>query len=259
MNLSSSMRWLRGAALALVALLVVAVAARPAAAQSHPALSGGRYSVKIESAPPGATIYIDKKELGAIGVTPWQGKMKNGSYLVIIELDGYQPAQKNLTVARTRKLQSVFVPLIKKVDPPRIDIRADADQNVFGATVYLDGQSQGAAAGADHDQPRTPPGRAQARGLPDLPELGRGQGEREVRPDPGADRDRQAQARHDRGRGRRPRRRGLPRRQQAERHDPDGPDRRGRGPARGRGPQGAGPAVEADRAGHRRPADQGPR
>jgi hypothetical protein len=145
MNLSSSMRWLRGAALALVALLVVAVAARPAAAQSHPALSGGRYSVKIESAPPGATIYIDKKELGAIGVTPWQGKMKNGSFLVIIELDGYQPAQKNLTVARTRKLQSVFVPLIKKVDPPRIDIRADADQNVFGATVYLDGQSQGAA------------------------------------------------------------------------------------------------------------------
>ena len=65
--------------------------------------------------------------------------------LVIVELDGYQLAQKNLKVARTRKVQSAFIPLIKKVDPPRIDIRADPDQNVFGAMVYLDGQSQGAA------------------------------------------------------------------------------------------------------------------
>ena len=71
--------------------------------------------------------------------------MKNGDYLIIVELDGYQLAQKNQKVARTRKVQSVFIPLIKKVDPPRIDIRADADQNVFGATVYLDGQSQGSA------------------------------------------------------------------------------------------------------------------
>lgn len=145
MNLSNSMRWLRGAALAVVALVGLVLASRPAAAQTHPALASGRYSVKIESAPPGATIYIDKKELGPIGVTPWQGKMKNGTFLVIIELDGYQPAQKNLSVARTRRLQQVFLPLIKKVDPPRIDVRADADQNVFGSTVYLDGQSQGSA------------------------------------------------------------------------------------------------------------------
>ncbi|MEZ4399689.1 MAG: PEGA domain-containing protein [Kofleriaceae bacterium] len=125
--------------------LLLLVFTGQAAAQSHPALSGGRYSVKIESAPPGATVYIDKKELGAVGVTPWTGKMKNGDFLVIVELEGYQPAQKNFRVARTRKVQSAFLPLIKKVDPPRIDVRADADQNVFGATVYLDGQSQGTA------------------------------------------------------------------------------------------------------------------
>ncbi len=138
------LRWLRGASIFALAIVALCLAG-PAAAQSHPALSGGKYPVKIESAPPGATIYIDRKELGAVGVTPWQGKMKNGDYLIIVELDGYQLAQKNQKVARTRKVQSVFIPLIKKVDPPRIDIRADADQNVFGATVYLDGQSQGSA------------------------------------------------------------------------------------------------------------------
>jgi hypothetical protein len=138
------LRWLRGASIFALAVVALCLAG-PAAAQSHPALSGGKYPVKIESAPPGATIYIDKKELGAVGVTPWQGKMKNGDYLIIVELDGYQLAQKNQKVARTRKVQSVFIPLIKKVDPPRIDVRADADQNVFGATVYLDGQSQGSA------------------------------------------------------------------------------------------------------------------
>ncbi|MBK9033952.1 MAG: PEGA domain-containing protein [Myxococcales bacterium] len=140
----NTLRWMRGMTVAAVALVALCFASS-ASAQSHPALSGGKYPVKIESAPPGATVYIDRKELGAVGVTPWQGKMKNGDFLVIVELDGYQLAQKNLKVARTRKVQSAFIPLIKKVDPPRIDIRADADQNVFGATVYLDGQSQGAA------------------------------------------------------------------------------------------------------------------
>jgi hypothetical protein len=32
---------------------------------------------------------------------------------------------------------------VKKQDPPKIDVRADADKNVFGATVTVDGQPQG--------------------------------------------------------------------------------------------------------------------
>jgi outer membrane receptor for ferrienterochelin and colicins len=116
-----------------------------AAAQSHPRLAGGKYPVKVDSAPPGATVYIDRKELGPVGVTPWNAKLKNGDYLIIVELEGYQPAEKRIKVARTRKLQESFIPLIKKLDPPRIDVRADADKNMFGATVFLDGQNQGTA------------------------------------------------------------------------------------------------------------------
>lgn len=131
--------------LACTLVLALVAIAGPAAAQSHPRLARGKYPVKIETAPPGATVYLDRKELGAVGVTPWETKLLNGDYLVIVELEGYQPAQVNLKVARTRKVQSKFIPLVKKVDPPRIDVRADADQNVFGAQVYLDGQSQGSA------------------------------------------------------------------------------------------------------------------
>lgn len=130
----------------LVGIVTLAgLLAGTASAQSHPRLAGGKYSVKVDTAPPGATVYIDRKELGPVGVTPWTAKLKNGDYVIIVELEGYQPAQKNLKVARTRKLQESFIPLIKKLDPPRIDIRADADKNVFDASVFLDGQAQGRA------------------------------------------------------------------------------------------------------------------
>ena len=127
-------------------LLVLIALATPASAQTHPRLAKpGRYPVKIESAPPGATVYIDRKELGAVGVTPWETKLLGESYTIILELDGYEPGSKTIKVAKTRKRQDHFIPLVKKLDPPRIDVRADADGAVFGAAVFLDGQAQGSA------------------------------------------------------------------------------------------------------------------
>jgi hypothetical protein len=116
-----------------------------AAAQAHPRLAKGKYKVKLDSAPPGATVYIDRKELGPVGVTPWNATLAAGEYVLLIELDGYQPAQRTVKIVRSRKLQEIFMPMIKKLDPPRIDIRADADKNVFDANVFLDGQAQGRA------------------------------------------------------------------------------------------------------------------
>jgi len=109
------------------------------------AKSSRKYKVKIDSAPPGATVYLDRKDCGAVGTTPWTGTLAKGAVVAIIELDGYQPTTKSITVARTRKLQEVFVPLVKNIDPPKIDISAASDSNVAGATVVLDGQSQGPA------------------------------------------------------------------------------------------------------------------
>lgn len=105
----------------------------------------GRYSVKIDSAPQGAPIYIGDKSC-QIGTTPWQGKLNKGDYQVIIDTPGYEPATKPFHVAALRKQQELFVPLIKKADPPKIDIKADADpKGMAGATVLLDGEVKGNA------------------------------------------------------------------------------------------------------------------
>lgn len=129
--------------LALIFLLAV-TSARTAHAQANcPGNKPGRYAVKIDSAPPGAAIHINDKSCPAIGVTPWSGKLNNGDYTVILDAPGYDLATRPLKVAKVRKAQELFVPLVKKLDPPKIDVRADADKNMFGATILLDGQPQG--------------------------------------------------------------------------------------------------------------------
>lgn len=131
---------------AIATFFVLAFASTAAHAQACPmAKSSRKYKVKVDSAPQGATVYLDRKDCGAVGVTPWSGSLAAGDVTVIVELDGYQPAQKAFKVARTRKLQEQFLPLVKKADPPKIDISAAADKNLFGATVILDGQPQGQA------------------------------------------------------------------------------------------------------------------
>lgn len=124
--------------------LTLTFGASVASAQSCPqAKSGRKYKVKVDSAPPGATVYINSKECGPIGVTPWAGTLPNAQYTVILELEGYQAESKPFTVKRARAVQELFVPLIKKADPPRIDVRADADKNLFGAQLYVDGELKG--------------------------------------------------------------------------------------------------------------------
>src|SRR5678815_808282 len=131
---------------AVAVATVVLFSSTAASAQACPmAKSSRKYKVKIDSAPPGATVYLDRKDCGAVGTTPWTGSLAKGGVVAIIELDGYQPATKSITVARTRKLQEVFVPLVKNIDPPKVDISAASDPNVAGATVVLDGQPQGPA------------------------------------------------------------------------------------------------------------------
>jgi hypothetical protein len=130
----------------LVLLLALLGVSSTAHAQANcPGNKPGRFAVKIDSAPQGAAIYINDKACPAVGVTPWEGKLNAGDYTVLIEAPGYDLATRPFKVAKVRKAQEMFVPLVKKLDPPKIDVRADADHNVAGATVLLDGQPQGQA------------------------------------------------------------------------------------------------------------------
>ena len=141
--------FLRSACLPLARLAVVlafVLSARAASAQAPANCAGiqpGKYPVQIDSAPQGAAIYVGSKDCPAVGVTPWSGKLNNGNLTIIVEAPGYEPASKPFAVVRSRKVQQLFVPLVKKQDPPKIDVRADADKNMFGAQVFLDGQPVG--------------------------------------------------------------------------------------------------------------------
>jgi hypothetical protein len=115
-----------------------------ATAQNCPAQKPGRYSVKIDSAPQGAAVYIGEKSCGPVGNTPWTGKLNKGDVPVIIEIAGYAPETKTFKVAAVRKVQNMFVSLTRQ---PQIEISPAADANLVGAALSVDGASQGIIQG----------------------------------------------------------------------------------------------------------------
>jgi len=130
-------------ALPLVIVLALVATGRDADAQSCPVKSKYNYKVKIDSAPQGATVYLGARECGAVGTTPYTASVPAGTYTVIFDAPGYEPGQRSFKVAKLRTVQELFMPLVKKPDPPKLEVRADADKNIFGAQVSLDGQPKG--------------------------------------------------------------------------------------------------------------------
>lgn len=138
--------WKRRMTVLLVLFMVGAVAGEALAQpQATPCQTSrrARYNVRIDSVPPQAAIYRTGLNC-LLGYTPWEGRLESGNVSIRIEKEGYEEGSKSFKVLRTRRLQEVMVPLIKKPDPPKIEVRADADKNVFNARVFIDGQDQGA-------------------------------------------------------------------------------------------------------------------
>src|SRR5690349_24925871 len=96
----------RGAAV-LVALVLLSVGLGDAGAQvvPRPSKGGRKYSVRIDSAPQQAAIYLDDEKYGIVGYTPWAGKLEKGNWTVILKKDGYEVAPRIITVKRSSKLQ----------------------------------------------------------------------------------------------------------------------------------------------------------
>lgn len=126
-------------------ILATVLIAGPAYAQNCPAAKPGRYTVKIDSAPQGAAIYIGDKACGPVGNTPWTGKLNKGQVNVTLEISGFQPETKPFKVLATRKVQTLFVPLTRQ---PQIEINTSADPNLVGAQILVDGVSQGVIQGS---------------------------------------------------------------------------------------------------------------
>jgi outer membrane receptor for ferrienterochelin and colicins len=87
--------------------------------------------LRIESEPPGATVYIDRKDLGARGQTPVTLALPPGKVLAMVELAGYRGArgQSELQVGQTRTLllapQRIFGKVALSGQPGEVEIRVD--------------------------------------------------------------------------------------------------------------------------------------
>lgn len=49
--------------------------------------------VELETSPPGATVYVERRDLGSVGSTPARLGLAAGTYSFLVELPGYEPAK----------------------------------------------------------------------------------------------------------------------------------------------------------------------
>ncbi len=80
----------------------------------------GPQEVTIDSFPPGAMLYINHKDCGELGKTPWRGKLPpsmgtaTGTFTAILERTGEAPVTYEFTVSRSTRIQRVNVPMPQK-------------------------------------------------------------------------------------------------------------------------------------------------
>ncbi len=98
---------------------------------------GAKVTLRVETEPPGAAIYIDdKKKL--LGQTPYETKVDAGSYNVYLDLAGYLPFERQVTVKPAEPLQLVF-----KLEKQKRVGHLVVSANIVNAQVFLDGQNVG--------------------------------------------------------------------------------------------------------------------
>jgi hypothetical protein len=91
--------------------------------------------IDLQSTPAGATIYVDRTELGDFGVTPRVIAVSPGTHTVFLRHDGYRDAQQTIEAVRGR-LERVNLTLDPVVGAVHIATTP------VGATVEIDGVAQ---------------------------------------------------------------------------------------------------------------------
>lgn len=91
--------------------------------------------LRVETRPPGATIYVERKDLGARGAAPRALALEPGTHRVLVELDGHEPAESKPVEVKVGT-ESVVI----------LDLR-----QILG-TVVLDGSPRGAAVHVDDEE-----------------------------------------------------------------------------------------------------------
>lgn len=97
--------------------------------------------IKIDSQPQQAAIYVDNKESGIKGYTPSTIRLPRGTYTIILELPGFAPVKKPITVTRS---EGFIFTLERQAKPAVLDVRATSSNDAAtGAQLFVDGAPVG--------------------------------------------------------------------------------------------------------------------
>ncbi|MEN0063845.1 MAG: PEGA domain-containing protein [Myxococcota bacterium] len=81
--------------------------------------------VKVDSDPPGATVYLQRKNLGAVGTTPLEIPVRPGRYTFIFEREGYEEVSTDPTMLqagmKAEAIEVDLVPIVGQVDVAGVD------------------------------------------------------------------------------------------------------------------------------------------
>jgi outer membrane receptor protein involved in Fe transport len=95
----------------------------------------------VETEPPGATVYVERRDLGSRGSTPVKLGLDTGNYNVIVELAGYEPAENHVSVARGAetplkvRLKQVVGHVLVDGEPTGAALRLDSEDAAPIGTV----------------------------------------------------------------------------------------------------------------------------
>lgn len=92
--------------------------------------------VEIVSNVPGADVFIDRKDIGAIGRTPFTGHLKPGKHTIFVERMGFKPVRQDIDVLPGTATQHMVK--LEKGENGWINI---AGRGAYGAKVSIDEKS----------------------------------------------------------------------------------------------------------------------
>ncbi len=90
--------------------------------------------VEVETDPPGATLFLDREDLGALGVTPKVLALKDGKARLLFRLEGYRPVEREVMLERGEKpkvhvtLERIWGALEAAGTPAGAEVRKDGPQ-----------------------------------------------------------------------------------------------------------------------------------
>jgi hypothetical protein len=123
--------------LAMIACAFAVFAVLAAVAEAAP-----KRPVRIETEPPGATVYVGDKESGAAGVTPADLRLSPGEHTIILELIGHLPRFEVIQVTGGRRAKAQVVSFT--LEPAVATIVVEGSDLPASARVFVDGEERGA-------------------------------------------------------------------------------------------------------------------